>query len=86
MSAEGSTSISRQSDVTYKSENLQKYSFITQAFILALVVITSLVNLSLPGQNRTDLWISLLTLSIGIILPKSPKIKRSSKRGGEILP
>lgn len=82
MNCDESTTNSRldSASIIDKSDNLQKYSFLTQAVILSLVVITSLVNLSLPGQSRADLWLSLLTLSIGIILPKSPKIKRSAKK------
>lgn len=86
MLAEEGTSVSKLDSVSTidKNDSFQKYSFLTQAFIITVVVIISLINLSLPEQKKTDLWISLLTLCVGIILPKSPRFKRNKKP--EIIP
>lgn len=82
MIAEEDTTSSKLDSVSTlaKRDSFQKYSFITQAFILTTVVLISLVNLSLPEQKKTDLWISLLTLCVGIILPKSPRFKGTYKK------
>ena len=52
--------------------------FFTQVFILYVVIITCLVNLSLGKGDLSSLWITLLSSSIGYMLP-SPCIQKSHK-------
>lgn len=49
--------------------------FFCQVAIIFIVIITSIVNLSLPSRNAADdkLWIALLSSSIGYLLP-SPNL------------
>jgi len=57
-------------------ENFTKWQvvFISQVIIIYLIVITCILNLSL-NNGKSDLWISLLSYSLGCMLP-SPKIKK----------
>ena len=48
--------------------------FIFQVIILYIVIITCIINLSLKN-GTSELWVSLLSYSLGCILP-SPKIKK----------
>lgn len=48
--------------------------FIFQVIILYVVIITCIINLSLKN-GTSELWVSLLSYSLGCILP-SPKIKK----------
>ena len=48
--------------------------FFCQVFILYVVIITSIVNLSLQRDNG-QLWIALLSSCLGYLLP-NPSIKR----------
>ena len=41
--------------------------FFAQVFILYIIIITSIVNLSVNGEKA--LWVSLLSSSLGILLP-----------------
>ena len=50
--------------------------FIFQVIILYIVIITCIINLSL-NNGTSELWVSLLSYSLGCILP-SPKIKKLS--------
>ena len=50
--------------------------FIFQVIILYIVIITCIINLSLKN-GTSELWVSLLSYSLGCILP-SPKIKKLS--------
>lgn len=47
--------------------------YICQISILFVVIIASIVNLSLGRTEMKDLWISLLSSAVGILLPQ-PKI------------
>jgi hypothetical protein len=49
--------------------------FFTQVIILYTVIIVSIYNLS-KGSNDDKLWITLLSSSIGYLLP-NPSIKRN---------
>lgn len=51
--------------------------FITVYLLIAIIAITSLVNLSL-GTDRTELWASLLSIMCGVIIPQ-PQYKKSRK-------
>jgi hypothetical protein len=53
------------------SVNAKLYLFIGQIVTLFFVVVISLVNLSV-GTNEQKLWITLLSISLGCLLP-SPK-------------
>ena len=48
--------------------------FFVQVIIIYTVVITSIVNLSLEAENQR-LWISLLSSSVGYLLP-NPTLKK----------
>ena len=48
--------------------------YISQVVILYIVIITCLINLSIQS-DQTELWCSLLSASIGYLLP-NPSIKR----------
>ena len=50
--------------------------FIFQVIILYIVIITCIINLSLKN-GTSELWVSLLSYSLGCLLP-SPKIKKLS--------
>ena len=51
-----------------------KKAFIFQIIIIYIVIITCIINLSLKN-GTSELWVSLLSYSLGCILP-SPKIKK----------
>lgn len=51
----------------------QEVVFFSQIFILYIVIVASIVNLSISNDN-TNLWITLLSSSIGYMLP-NPSIK-----------
>jgi len=59
--------------------------FFAQVFILYIVIITCLVNLSIGKGELTSLWISLLSSCIGYILP-SPYISRKTPARQQISP
>ena len=48
--------------------------YFCQIIIVYVIVITSIINLSLP-YGSSELWISLLSSCIGYVLP-SPKLKK----------
>ena len=52
--------------------------FFTQVLMLYVVIITCLVNLSWGKSDLNPLWITLLSSSIGYLLP-SPSIQKSHK-------
>ena len=49
--------------------------FLCQVIILYISIITCFVNLTI-GNSPNELWISILSLSIGTILP-SPKVHKT---------
>ena len=49
--------------------------FFSQIIALYMVIITCLINLSI-GNKGTELWVSLLSASIGYLLP-NPSIKNT---------
>lgn len=49
--------------------------FICQIFILYVSIITCFINLSIRNGS-SELWITILSLSLGSILP-SPKVKKT---------
>ena len=51
--------------------------FFSQIFIITVVIIASIVNLSLSPTKQTELWVALLSTSLGAVLP-SPKLKRKT--------
>ena len=53
--------------------------FVSQITILYISIITCFINLSL-SNGPSELWIAVLSLSIGSILP-SPKVKKSDSGG-----
>lgn len=55
--------------------------FVVQVFVILIVVITSVVNLSCENGNL-QMWTALLSSSLGYILP-NPKLEAQSKRHQE---
>ena len=51
--------------------------FLTIYLLIAIIVITSLANLTI-GTGRTELWASLLSVMCGVIVPQ-PKASSSRK-------
>ena len=77
------TSKSINSENSSISESVKKFgqkvkkaeiAFVFQVIILYIVIITCIINLSLKN-GTSELWVSLLSYSLGCILP-SPKIKK----------
>ncbi len=60
-----------------KSVPKQEIVFFTQVIILYILIITCLVNLTM--NTSSQLWSSLLSTSVGILLP-SPSIKPGKKQ------
>ena len=54
--------------------------FLCQAIILDISIITCFVNLTVHN-GPYELWITVLSLSLGTILP-SPKVRKSKLAGG----
>lgn len=52
--------------------------FITQVIILYVVILTCIINLSLKN-GISELWVSLLSYSLGCLLP-SPQLKKPYKK------
>ena len=55
--------------------------FLCQVIILYISIITRFVNLTVCN-NPNEFWITILSLSLGILLP-SPKVRKSKIAGGE---
>ena len=53
--------------------------YISQIIILYVVILTCIVNLSMNVGNN-ELWVSLLSYSLGCILP-SPKVRKNQLNG-----
>lgn len=58
-------------------EPKNRITFIAQIFLIFIIVIVSLINLCLSRPDR-ELWLLLLSSSIGYILP-NPSLKFSKK-------
>lgn len=56
-----------------KRQNQSKVVYLSQIFILYIIIVTALVNISI-GSKDFNLWSTLLASCIGLILP-SPKFK-----------
>lgn len=52
--------------------------YLCQVFVIIGVVIACIVNLSISTGEKDSLWASLLSASVGYILP-SPSIKKDKK-------
>ena len=59
-------------------EKRRYFLFVCQMIIVMSVVLASILNLSLPSLNKTnrEIWITLLSASVGNILP-TPKMKKN---------
>ena len=59
-------------------EKRRYFLFVCQMIIVMSVVLASILNLSLPSLNKTnrEIWITLLSASVGNILP-TPKLKKN---------
>lgn len=80
-----------ETDYNYCVENANKFCFkpkqhivyFTQVILIYTVVICCLINLSLGLGNQT-LWASLLSGSLGYILPAPGQIKSNDKQTNNI--
>lgn len=52
--------------------------FYAQILIIVIVVVASIVNLSLNSTQHTELWVAVLSTSLGAVLP-SPKLKHTKR-------
>ncbi len=50
--------------------------YIFQMVLLATCIITSIVNLSIPNQTNHDVWVTMLSTCVGVLVP-SPSISHS---------
>ena len=71
-----STSLTESFRIFGKRVRKPEVVFICQVIILYIVIITCIINLSLKN-GTSELWVSLLSYSLGCLLP-SPKIKKLS--------
>ena len=55
--------------------------FLCQVIILYISIITCFVNLTIRNNGPNELWITVLSLSLGTILP-SPKVRKSKITAG----
>ena len=67
-----------QWDVMGKAFPRSEIKYFAQVFIIYIVIITCLVNLSLGTSDLNNLWVSLLSSCIGYMLP-SPHIRKTSQ-------
>ena len=67
-----------------RNENRYFVLFVCQMCVLFATIVTALVNLSIGHSDNKDMWIALLSSSIGYLLP-NPKYKslNRSKIAGE---
>ena len=56
--------------------------FMSQIAILYIAIITCFINLSM-NNGSSELWITILSLSLGSILP-SPKVKKTGGGAGDV--
>ena len=61
--------------ITEKTTNpTRSIVFFSQIIIIFTVVLAAIINLSLKNPQHTDLWISMISTALGILLP-APKLK-----------
>jgi len=53
--------------------------FLSQIIVVYIVIFAAIINLTLFPEGRQELWITLLSSSIGYLLP-SPTIKKPSNK------
>ena len=63
--------------VSLQDKDMSREAFYVQAFLIYVICITCIVNLSI-GSEHSDVFISLLSGSLGVLLP-SPRILRPKK-------
>lgn len=69
-----SSSVSRVWNILGSSLPRSEVVFLSQMFIVCIIVIASIYNLSV-GEEKTSLWLSLLTSSCSYLIPP-PQFKR----------
>lgn len=60
-----------------KSDKFQVAVYCSQLIVVLVVISASIYNLSV-GDSRKDLWISLLSSSVGYILP-NPSLPKNAR-------
>ena len=68
------SSVSKISNILRTSLPRSKIVFFSQMFIVCIIIIASIYNLSI-GEEKTSLWLSLLTSSCSYLIPP-PRLKR----------
>ena len=69
-----SSSVSRVWNILGSSLPRSEVVFVSQMFIVCIIVIAPIYNLSV-GEEKTSLWLSLLTSSCSYLIPP-PQFKR----------
>lgn len=59
-----------------KKHSDKPLAYLCQVIVLLVVILACILNLSLKNGN-TDLWIALLSLSLGCFIPQ-PKLKSTT--------
>ena len=76
----GSETPSSVKKVVHNTSNWASTSvFFSQIVIVFVVIFAAIINLTLFPEGRQELWITLLSSSIGYLLP-SPTIKKPSNK------
>ena len=63
--------------VSLEDKDMSREAFYVQAFLIYVICITCIVNLNI-GSEHSDVFISLLSGSLGVLLP-SPRILQPKK-------
>ena len=79
MEIEEDTSSSRSWRVLRRFIGKPEIVFLSQIIILYVVILTCIINLSI-NSGKNELWVSLLSYSLGCILP-APKVKKGQLNG-----
>ena len=77
-----SSSVGTQWTLFGRKTQQSKVVYFTQATILYVLIITSLVNITLESKNL-NLWSTLLASAIGYLLP-SPQLKERTGTGSSV--
>ncbi len=63
-----------------KKTNFELFSYITQTVIIFFVIAAAILNLSLGSEQDKTIWLSLLNVSLGLILPAPNLVRKVVKK------
>ncbi len=66
-----------------KKTSFELFSYIAQTFIIFFVICAAIINLSLGNSQDKTIWLSLLNVSLGLILPAPNLITKVVKKIGD---